>query len=176
MSVSRVKYIKQFYPISSYIFDEANSSIVVTANNHVLYANADVYLASGTQYAAYKTKVISNTVNTFTVSATSNQSYLTDYYINGYVTGQTGAKEPQTLPRATGTETIIQSYVTGTGGASYSIDVSLDNSHWITTANVTHTTTNNDTGFITISPGWAYMRANINSIGANTNLVIMTGE
>lgn len=176
MSVSRVKYIKQFYPVSSYVFDEANSAIVVTSNNHVLYANADVYLASGTQYSALKTKVLSNTVNTFTVSATSNVAYVTNYYINGYVTGQTGTKEPQTLPRATGTDAVVQSYVTGTGGATYSIDVSLDTEHWITHSTVTHGTTNGNTGFVFISPGWAYMRANVSSIGTNTNLVIMTGE
>ncbi len=176
MSSSRVKYIKSFFPIQGYTFDSANNTIIVTANNHLLYANADVYLASGTQYAAYKSKVTSNTANTFTVSATANLAYLTDYYVTGYVTGQIGPQTEQTLPRGTGTETVIQSYVSGTGGATYTIEVSLDNSHWIPVANVTHTTNNNDTGFITVSPGWAYYRTNINSIGANTNLVIMSGE
>lgn len=176
MSSSRVKYIKSFFPIRGYSFDSANNALVVTANNHILYANVDVYLTSGTQYVAYKTKVTSNTANTFTVPATANLAYLTDYYVNGYVKGQSGPQTEQTLPRGTGCDTVVQSYVSGTGGAVYTIEVSLDKEHWITAANVNHTTVNNDTGFITISPGWAYYRANINSIGANTNLVIMSGE
>jgi hypothetical protein len=176
MSVSRVKYIKQFFPIQAYTFDAANNQLVITSNNHLLYANANINLTSGIQYEAYSAKVVSKTTNTFIVSATANLAYLTNYYVNGYVTGQTGAKEPQTLPRATGTETIIQSYIDGSGGASYSIDVSLDNSHWITLGSITHGSSDGNTAFATISPGWAYMRANLSSVGANTNLVIMTGE
>lgn len=176
MSVSRIKYIKQFFPIQSYVFDSANSQIVITSNNHILYANANINLTSGIQYEAYSAKVVSNTTNTFTVAATANLAYLTNYYVNGYVTGQTGGKDPQTLPRATGTDTVVQSYVDGTGGASYSIEVSLDNSHWIDFASISHATSDGNTQHAFISPGWAYMRANLSSIGANTNLVIMTAE
>lgn len=176
MSVSRIKYIKQFFPIQSYVFDSANSQIVITSTNHPLYANANINLTSGIQYEAYNAKVVSKTVNTFTVSASANLAYLTNFYINGYVTGQTGAKDPQTIPRATGTDTVIQSYVDGSGGASYIIEVSLDNSHWISLGTMTHASSDGNTAFTTISPGWAYMRANIASIGANTNLVIMTAE
>ena len=97
-------------------------------------------------------------------------------YVNGYLSGQTGDKEEQTLPRATGTDSIIQSYVNGTAGASYTIQVSLDANHWINANTITHGTDNGNTTYATIKPGWAYMRANVASIGANTNLVIMTGE
>lgn len=176
MSSSRVKYIKSFFPIQGYTFDSANNTIIVTANNHLLYANADVYLASGTQYAAYKAKVTSNTANTFTVSATANLAYLTDYYVNGFVTGQSGPQTEQTLPRGTGCDTVVQSYVSGTGGATYSIDLSLDKEHWITHSTTTHGTSDGNTAFISIAPGWAYMRANVSTIGANTNLVIMSAE
>ena len=71
---------------------------------------------------------------------------------------------------------VVQSYVRGTGGAVYKVEVSMDSEHWVETATVTHTTTTDDTGFVTIQPGWAYMRPNITSIGVNTNLVIITGE
>lgn len=176
MSSKRVKYINQFFPINSYSFDSGNNVINVVANGHSLFTGTRVFLASGNRYEAYEKIATKTSANTFSVPSTSNISYLDNYYINGYLPGQTGTKEAQTLPRATGTETIVQSYVSGAGGASYTIDVSLDNSHWIPAGTITHATTDANTGYITISPGWAYMRANVVSIGANTNLVIMTGE
>lgn len=181
MATTRVKTPKQYFPIESYSYDSANSIATIVANTaytNLLFANAAIYLASSTQYTDYKTSVRTKSGNTFTASVATAQyiQNLSHFGVDGYLPGQTGGQEPQTLPRGTGTETIIQSYVSGTGSASYVIDVSLDTSHWIPVANVTHANTNNDTGFITISPGWAYYRANINSIGANTNLVIMSGE
>ena len=177
MSISRVKYQKQFFPITSYTIN--NNVISVIANNHVLFTGIPVFLTSNKDYYALSGTANVTSSNTFTVTAPfvgTLENNLTHYCINGYVTGQTGNKEAQTLPRATGTDTIVQSYVIGTGAAEYNMEVSLDTSHWILAANVVHTTTSGDTGFITIKPGWAYMRANVVSIGANTNLVIMTGE
>ena len=179
MSVSRVKYHKQFFPITSYSYDSSTRTISVIANNHVLYTGVTASLTSDKDYYVTTGTATKTSANTFTIVAPfvgtlSNE--ITHYSINGYVTGQTGVKDAQTLPRATGTDTIIQSYVIGTGAASYNIDVSLDKEHWIPAANVVHTTTSGDTGFITIKPGWAFMRANVVSIGANSNLVLMTGE
>lgn len=176
MSTSRVKYQKQFFPVESYVYDEANGKINITSTGHILFNNVSITLISGASYDALTGLATVINANTFSVPAITNLQFIDNYVVNGYLTNQTGTKPAQTLPRGTGTETIIQSYVSGTGGASYVIDVSLDTSHWIPVANVTHSNTNNDTGFITISPGWAYYRANINSIGANTNLVIMSGE
>lgn len=172
MSLSRIKYIKSYYPINSYTY--SNNVITVTSNNHVLYTGIPVSLTSDINYGAVNGIANVTSSNTFTVTFTGHVQNLTHYYINGYVS--TGEKEAQTLPRATGTSTIIQSYVNGTGGAAYNIDLSLDKSHWILAANATHTTTNNDTAFLTIDPGWAYYRANVTSIGANTNLVFISGE
>lgn len=177
MSVSRVKYHKQSYPITSYTVN--GNVISVIANNHVLFTGIPVSLISDKDYFAATASANVTSSNTFTVTVPYNgtlSNQLTHYSINGYVTGQTGNKDARTLPRATGTDTIVQSYVIGTGAASYNIDVSLDKEHWIPAANVVHSNTSGDTGFITIKPGWAFMRANVVSIGANTNLVIMTGE
>lgn len=176
MSSQRIKYIKQFFPIEAKSYDTGTKTYTITANNHGLFTDIDIYLVSEPYNTTYKTTANVTSANTFTAFCYQPLEQLSHYYINGYLSGQTGVKEEQTLPRATGTETVIQSYVTGTGGAAYNIDVSLDKTHWIQTANLTHTSTSGDTGFITISPGWAYYRPNVTSIGANTNLVIISGE
>lgn len=181
MSTQRVKTIKQYFPIESYSFDSANSIATIVANTaytNLLFANLNIYLSSTTQYTNYKTSVKTVVGNTFTATVETAQyiQNLSHFGVDGYLPSQTGSQAEQTLPRGTGTETIVQSYVSGTGGASYIIDVSLDKTHWIPAANVVHSSVNNDTGFVTISPGWAYYRANLTSVGANTNLVIMSGE
>jgi len=177
MSVSRVKYQKQYFPINSYTVDDANNKVNIVANNHILYNGINVALTSNKEYTSYSGEVTVTSANTFTVNCYSKSiQSLTNYCVTGYLTGQTGGQQSITLPRGTGTEAIIQSYVSGTGGATYNIETSLDTSHWIPIATVTHTTTNGNTGFVLVSPGWAYYRANISSVGANTNLVIMSGE
>lgn len=174
MSVSRVKYLKQYFPITSYSFDSGISTI--SANNHLLFTGIPVSLTSDKQYFSYNSFATVISANSFSVPSSEYIHNLTHFCINGYVSGQTGRMEPQTIPRATGTETIVQSYVNGTGGATYNVDVSLDKDHWISLGSIVHGSQSGNTAYLTISPGWAYMRANVASIGANTNLVIMTGE
>lgn len=177
MSLSRVKYAKQYYPVQSYTYDTANGTVtIVTPTSHNLWSNLYVSLVSNITYAAcYGTaNVIS--ANTFIVQYSNYIDGLTNYEINGYLPGTTGGQTEQTLPRGTGTDTIIQSYVNGSNGASYIVEVSLDKTHWIATANVTHANVDQDTAFITIKPGWAYYRANVSAIGNNTNLVLLSGE
>jgi hypothetical protein len=98
------------------------------------------------------------------------------YQVKGYLPGQTGPQEAQAMQRGMNTDAIVQSYVTGTGGAAYTLEVSLDNSHFINAVSFTHSTTSGDTGFVAISPGWTHVRANVISVGANTLLTIMSGN
>lgn len=174
MSVSRVRYIKNFFPIVSYTY--TNNLITVVANNHNLFTGVDVTLTSGVSYDAYTAKANVTSANTFTVQCNKHMQNIDSYCINGFLSNQTGEKPAHTLPRATGTDTIVQSYVNGTGGAAYKIDVSLDGVNWIYANTISHGSNSGNTTYITLKPGWAYMRANVTSVGANTNLVIMTGE
>lgn len=174
MSSARVKKAKTYYEISSYSFDSANNIVTANSVNHGLYSGIPCYLISDKDREFYKGTANVVSANVFTFAINYRPQNLTHVAIDGYTS--IGNKPEVTLPRGTGTETIVQSYVNGTGGAAYNIDVSLDIIHWIPAANVSHTTSDGDTGFVTISPGWSYMRANVTSIGANTNLVIMTGE
>lgn len=181
MSTQRVKTIKQFFPIESYSYDSVTSMASIVANTsytNLLFANVVVYLNSTTQYSNYKTSVNTISGNTFTAFVPYNQylQSLSHFSVDGYLPGQTGNQTELTLPRGTGCDTVIQSYVTGTGGASYKIDVSLDAAHWINLTSMSHNTTNGNTVYTLVSPGWAYMRANLTSVGANTNLVVMSSE
>ena len=177
MSLSRVKYVKQYYPIASYTYDTPNNSVtIVTANNHNVWSGLYISLVSNLSYGACYGAANVISANTFTVKYSNYIDGLTNYEINGYLPNTSGPQAEQTLPRGTGTDTVIQSYVNGANGASYSIELSLDKTHWIYTANVTHANTDQDTAFITVKPGWAYYRANVFSIGNNTNLVLMSGE
>lgn len=173
MSVSKVRYIKQFFPVSSYTYN--TNVYTVTANSHGLFTGIPVTLTVGTSYDAFTGPATVVDADTFTVGCTKHMGNIDNYCINGYVSGQTGEKPEQTLPRGTGSDVLIQSYVYGTGGASYKIDVSLDKEHWINLGTINHATSNGNTAFIPVAPNWAYMRPNVTSIGANTNLVIMTG-
>lgn len=183
MSTQRVKYIKQFFPIESYTYDSANTRAVIVANTvytNLLYTGLPIYLCSNIQYSNFKTvanNVVANS-NTFTssVSAVNYIQNMSHIGVDGYLPGQTGPQAEQTLPRGTGCDTVVQSFVNGTGGASYNLELSLDTTHWINFASVTHGSDNGNTVATFIAPGWAYMRANLSSVGANTNLVIMSSE
>lgn len=181
MSSQRVRKPKQFFPIESYSYDSANSIATIVANTaftDLLYANASIYLDSQIRQESYKSSVKTISGNTFTASVPVNQyiQTLTHFSVDGYLPGQTGGQVSHTLPRGTGCDTVIQSYVSGSGGASYSIELSLDTEHWISFASVSHGTNDGNTSAVFIAPGWAYMRANLSSVGANTNLVLMTSE
>jgi len=77
------------------------------------------------------------------------------------------------LGKTTGSPIVIQSFVIGTGGASYTLDVSLDNEHWTNVATVTHIGTTGDTQSAQIAPVWVYGSIDITSIGAATSLTIL---
>ena len=178
MSTSRVKYQKQFFAISSATKDPANNTIIINTGtvNHGLFNGIPVTVTSGASYDAHTATITVANANTFIIGCNKHIQNIDNYCINGYISGQTGPQAPQTLPRGTGCDTVIQSYVNGSGGASYSIDVSLDNDHWVTLSSVSHASVSGNTQYVLIAPGWAYMRANLTSIGANTNLVLMTSE
>ena len=174
MSSQRVRYIKNFYPIDSYTNDRINGEVDVVANNHHLFSGATVYLTSDRDYTNFKGVANVTSSNTFSVNCYLDQNTLTHYCIDGYLETQTGDKGAHSLPRAVGVDTIVQCYTTGVNGATLRVDVSLDETHWIY-AN-TLTLNANSIGYITLPKGWAYMRPNVVSIGANTNLTIMTGD
>lgn len=108
----------------------------------------------------------------------SVRKYAGQVVIDYYNAGMTGGQPSFTIPRGQGdTNAVMQSFVTGTGGATYTLELSQDGIHWITAvATVTHAGTTGDTAFVTISPAWAYGRINLSVIGAATTLTVLLGS
>lgn len=92
--------------------------------------------------------------------------------INFFGAGQTGRQRAITLNHSSGAPAVLQSYVKGTGGAVYTIEGSLDNSHWTTDSPITHAGVTDDTQASTIVPAWAWVTINLTSIGASTKLYV----
>jgi len=174
MSASRIKYFTQ----SGTIVSATWSNDVFTANtavNHLLFNGVNVQLSGQSRTYDGPVTVLAN--NQFSVPVTrDNLDNFSSYTVKGYLPGQTGPQNVQSMQRGMNTDAIVQSYVTGTGGAAYTLEVSLDNEHFINAVSFVHTTTSGDTGFVAVSPGWTHLRANVASIGANTLLTIMSGN
>lgn len=173
MSASRVKTVGQSFSIRTSSWS-SNELTITTATNHLLYANTPVQIPTTMGTISAPANVLS--ANTFKITCDRLNQAPIEYVVPGFVTGQTGGQAKQSIQRGMSTQCVIQSFVTGTGGAQYNIDLSLDGDHWIQVGNVTHTTANNDTGYFVISPGWTYFRPNVVSIGANTLLSLIVGN
>ena len=174
MSASRTKYITQEFPIANATWNN-NVYTANTSSAHSLFANVEITLLGSNQTHTAPVTVLAN--NQFRVAMNRDKAdNYSSYLVKGYLPGQTGPRETQAMQRGMATDAIVQSYVTGTGGAAYTLEVSLDNQHFINAASFSHTTTSGDTGFVTISPGWTHYRANVASVGANTLLTIICGN
>lgn len=90
-----------------------------------------------------------------------------------YSHDMTGGQQSITLSSSTALSAVIQSWVSGTGTAVYTVEGSLDNVHWSTdTTIITHAAANNDTQALTIGVSWAYIRINLTSVGPATKLYV----
>jgi hypothetical protein len=88
-----------------------------------------------------------------------------------YSTGMTGTQSPITVNSTTALAAVMQLWTSGTGGAVYTVEGSLDGIHFNTDSNITtHLGVNGDTQAVVITVSWAYLRLNITSIGAATKL------
>ena len=176
MSTSRIKKIEQEFKISSFSW-VGNVLTINTFENHLLYDGVQVTIKS-TEFILQGIVTVINPTR-FSITTEYKQGNLYEYTVDGFLPGQIGFPEPgkYSIARGRSTAFIVQSYTEGIGGAKYSIDLSLDGNHWIdNVASVTHNTTNNDSGYVVISPGWTFFRANLKSVGSNTTLKIITGS
>ena len=90
-----------------------------------------------------------------------------------YSTSMTGAQDSFTLPLAEGARGIIQSFVSGNGGATYVLEVSLNGTNWNTLATIVHASSDGDTTFTSVIDPWSYYRVNITSVGTATKLYVL---
>lgn len=181
MSTSRLRFMNQKFLISSTSWN--NGVLTVnTVDPHFLFDGVEVIVASsaitaidyqGKSYPVTVTGERSFTVNADSDFGVGNYPY---YVTRCFLPGQTGAQEKQSLPRSNGYPIVVQSYVNGVGGAEYSIEASLNGEHWIQMATVSHDTSDGDTAFITVHPGWNYIRVSLSLVGSDTALVVFIGD
>jgi hypothetical protein len=146
---------------------------VVTATAHWLDSGELVSLISNNspQELLNQTVTVTN-ATTFTVANIKAIDFKNGNCLIGFLsTGQTGIFT-FTAPRS-GASMVVQSFVTGTGGATYELMASLDNVHWVALAAVVHPGTTDDTQFVSIEPAWAYIGINVSSIGTATDLTVL---
>lgn len=147
---------------------------ITTVGNHYLVSGdtVDVFAGHGA-FTIIGAVVTVIDATSFSVATTDAFSFLDGkVQIDIFRTGQTG-RFVKTAPRSVGNAAVVQSFVVGTGGASYTIDGSLDGVHWTNIATVTHGILTGDTQFAQIAPMWAYISIDITSIGADTSLEVM---
>lgn len=177
MSTTKTHKLRQIFSVKSFSWAGDNLTIV-TNTPHLLFNGVTV--AAHNIDAAYDSvkgivTVIDST--TFTITGKFTRGSFYQYQVDGFLPGQTGGVGSYSLPRALAYPLVVQSYVSGTGGATVALDLSLDGIHWVSSGStLTNTTVDQNTQFATIAPGWAYIRPNITTIGANTLLTIITGE
>ena len=176
MSSQRVRKIKN--PAIQYTATWAANvlTVVTTSANNVVVGDIIQLISNNVPQVLSGAVVSVISTTSFTIAASSAFSGMIvgDITTDFFRTGQTGRKIIA-LPRNSGNQgtIFVQSYVSGVGGASYSLEVSLDGIHWIPmNTTLTHPTTDQDTQYMPID-AWAYFAANIITIGASTRLDIL---
>jgi len=175
MSVTRAHKLRQIFPIESFSWVDDVLTIVTDAP-HLLYDGIVVTAHNiDSAYDSVQGAVTVVDPTTFSITGQFTKGSFYQYQVDAFLPGQTGGIGVYPISRSLSYPTVVQSYVNGVGGASYKIQVSLDGEHWIDSENgaLAHTTVDEHTAFVTITPGWVYMRPNITSIGVATSLTVI---
>jgi hypothetical protein len=179
MSSRKVKPFKRTLNIVSAVYSSITGLVTFVTNTHYL-TNGNLITVSFPDVPQILLDVpvtfVSSTSFTIPTPMDYRLSPSTEIEIKYYSTGQTGGQESLTLASSTTLPAVIQSWVSGTGTAVYTVEASLDNLHWTTDGvSITHTAADGNTQAVTISVSWAYVRINITSIGASTKLYVNLG-
>ena len=67
----------------------------------------------------------------------------------------------------------IQAYISGTGGATIELSVSIDGNVWSTLGTITLSTTDGDSGEIAVNQIWTKVRAKLTSIGSTSSVTVL---
>jgi hypothetical protein len=91
-----------------------------------------------------------------------------------YSTGVIGGQVPLMLTHQTGNTAVVQTWISGTGGSTCTLEGSLDGIHFTPAiiSTITNTGSNGNTQAGTIEPAWAYVRVNVGGVGASSKLYV----
>jgi hypothetical protein len=175
MANTRFQYLDQSFTITSFAWD--GTGLVCTLNGHKLI-NGVVARAINTSssYDSVTGTVQVINVNSFRIVSAPVLGSFNEVRVNCWLPTQTGVTKTYSLKKGEGSETVVQAYVIGTGGAVFDVQFSLDGVGWTTASTVTLTTVNLNAGGFTFTAGWGYIRLNITSIGTNTQLIVVIGD
>ncbi len=169
MSSAKVRTFKQIYGYTA-TSTGGVTTITTTTTNYLVVGDVVSFRFDNSPQEINSVAIASIVTpgTVFTVSDPQAQIQSVGFVeVAFFSTGQTGGMPWLGSSRTGATTAIIQSTITGTGGATYTIEGSLDGVHWSTLATVTHATTSGDTQYTqNISTIWAYVRLNFSVIGA----------
>lgn len=173
MALTRLQYLEQRLPIGSFSWD--GTGLIVNITNHKLIAGFTVTAPNfHSSYNSVTGIVQLIDANSFRIVSAPVLGSFTEIIVRGFMS--TGFTPVYAIRKGEGAETVVQSWVTGTGACTFTTQLSMDGLHWINSTNVIHTTTDGDTGGFTFTAGWGYMRLNVTAIGANTILTVILGD
>ena len=172
--MSKITKFKRIYDYTATwaagVLTVTTTDITGTATPHFLVSGTTVDIQCNNAPQLLVKQVVTTTgANTFTIAVPNSDFLKGKVTVDYFSTGQSGLFSI-TSPQSNGLNSIVQSFVTGTGGAVYVLAGSLDGIHWNTLATITHLGTTGDTQFTSIPSAWAYMSINVTSIGAATRL------
>jgi len=175
MANTRFQYLDQSFTITSFAWD--GTGLVCTLNGHKLI-NGVVARAINTSssYDSVTGTVQVINVNSFRIVSAPVLGSFNEVRVNCWLPTQTGVTKTYSLKKGEGSETVVQAYVIGTGGATVTPEVSMDGIGWRPLTALTLTTTTLHSSHLTFTSGWCYIRLNITALGANTQLVVVVGD
>jgi len=175
MATTRFQYLDQSFPIESFVWD--GTGLICTITGHKLI-NGVVAKAINTSssYDSVTGTVQVIDANSFRILGAPVLGSFKEVFVNSYLPTQITTTKTYTLKKGEGTETVVQAYVLGVGGAAATPQVSMDGVGWISLTPITCTTSNLNSQFISFPGGWGYIRLNITAIGANTQLIVVVGD
>lgn len=174
MALTRIQYLEQRLPIEAFEWDA--TGLVVTITGHKIIEGFTVTAPNfHSAYNSVTGEVEVIDANSFRIVADQVLGSFTEIIVRGFMS--TGYSPVYSIRKGEGAETVVQSWVTGTNGATFTAEFSMDGLHWlpITDSNAITLTTEATSAF-TFTAGWAYIRLDITAIGAATALTVVLGD
>ena len=171
MASGRQQYLEQRLPIPTFSWD-ATGLIVNIVGHKLLNGFTVTAVNTSSSYDSVTGIVEVIGADSFRIVAAPVLGSFSEVIVRGFMA--TGLTPAYSIRKGAGAETVVQSWVTGTNGATFTPQFSMNGTNWVPGTAVTHTT--GATSNFTLTPGWAYIRLNITAIGASTILSVVLGD
>jgi len=175
MAHTRFQYLGQTFPIESFVWDATGLVCTITAHKLINGVVAKA-INTSSSYDSVTGAVEVINANSFRIVSAPVLGSFKEVNVNCYLPTQTGTTKSYTLRKGEGSETVVQAYVIGTGGATVTPEMSMDGVAWRPLTLLTLTGTTLNSSHLSFTTGWCFIRLNIATLGANTQLVVVVGD